>query len=203
MRTVIHLFLAGCVAVVLNGCLADVLVSTAIQGELQAKQAQTAVRALNSAKATKAEIELNSALQTFAAEHGRNPASLEELVPNYIAAIPAKPDGTPYGYDPATGALLDAPIAPAAAPPVQSASAINQQTIATINEAITRYGTAVGYYPATLDVLVPAYLPTLPLTVSGSRFIYDNQTGKVWDPTGTAADQPVAVGGGGTLAQTP
>jgi len=193
--------MASLAAVAFSGCLADVLVSTAIQGELQAKQAQTAVRALNKAKGTKSEIEVNNAIQTFAAEHGRNPASLEELVPEHLAVIPTKPDGTPYGYDPSTGSLLDAPLQPAAAvrAPVNS----NGQKIQQMNQAITKYGMTVGYYPPTLDALVPNYLPTLPLTVNGVKFVYDNQTGKVWDPTGTLADTPTAAGGGGSLAQTP
>lgn len=201
MRTPIALALAALLSMILSGCLADVLVSTAIQGELQAKQLQTATKALNTAKETRSDIEINSAIQTFAAEHGRNPSSLDELVPEYLPAVPTHPDGSPYGYDPATGRVLDAPLAAAPAPRVSTKT--NEQKMADINAAITKYGTATGYYPTSLDQLVPNYLSTMPLTASGARFIYDPQTGKVYDPTGTVADTPAAAGGGGTLAQTP
>ncbi|NUM52832.1 MAG: hypothetical protein HUU46_04230 [Candidatus Hydrogenedentes bacterium] len=201
MRTSLAVGLAAVLPVLLTGCLADVMVSTAIQGELQAKQLQTATRALNTAKETRSDIEINSALQTFAAEHGRNPSSLEELVPEYLPAVPTHPDGSPYGYDPATGKVLDAPLVAAPAP--RTSSLTNDQKMAEITAAINKYGMATGYYPPSLDALVPSYLPTMPLTASGSRFIYDPQTGKLYDPTGTMADKPAPAGGGGALAQTP
>jgi hypothetical protein len=75
--------------------------------------------------------------------------------------------------------------------------------MADINAAITKYGMTTGYYPPSLDALVPAYLPSMPLTANGSRFIYDPQTGKLYDPTGTVADKAAPAGGGGSLAQPP
>lgn len=201
MRTLSVISTAVLLPLMLSGCLADVLVSTAIQGELQAKQAQTAVRALNYAKETRSEIEVNQAIQTYAAEKGKLPASLQELVPDYLPSAPVKPDGTPYGYDPATGKLLDAPVVSPAAPsaPIET----NEQKMAQINAAITKYGMATGYYPPNLEALVPTYLPAMPLTARGAKFIYDPQTGKLYDPTGTVADVPAPSGGGGPLAQNP
>ena len=201
MRTLSALSVAALMPLILSGCLADVLVSTAIQGELQAKQLQTADRALKYAKQTKSDIEANQAIQTYTAEKGKYPASLNDLVPEWLPSVPVKPDGSPYGYDPATGKLLDAPVTPVSAAPAPSVT--NEQKMAQITAAITKYGMATGYYPPSLDALVPTYLPTMPTTARGARFIYDPQTGKLFDPTGTASDAPALAGGGGSFAQAP
>ena len=200
MRIPLILLTGPALSLILSGCLADVLVSTAIQGELQAKQMQTATKALNFAKETKSDIEVNQAIQTFLAEKGRYPNSLEELVPDYLPAVPVKPDGSPYGYDATMGKLTDAPATTTAA---YTPSLTNEQKMAQITGAINNYAAATRYYPPTLDVLVPTYLSTLPLTAKNARFIYDPTTGKVYDPTGTAADVPVAGATGGAFAQAP
>lgn len=201
MRTRLILIISAALPVVLSGCLADVLVSTAIQGELQAKQLQTATKALDFAKQTKSDIEVNQAIQTFLAEKERYPSSLEELVPDYLPAVPVKPDGSPYGYEATTGKLTEAPVASTSA--VYTPSLTNEQKMAQINAGINNYAAATGYYPPSLDVLVPTYLSSLPLTAKNARFIYDPTTGKVYDPTGTAADIPVPGASGGSLAQAP
>lgn len=200
MRTPLILLICPALSVALSGCLADVLVSTAIQGELQAKQLQTATKALNYAKETKSDIEVNQAVQTFLAEKGRYPSSLEELVPDYLPAVPMKADGSPYGYDATTGRLTDAPATTTAA---YTPSLTNEQKMAQITAGINNYAAATGYYPPSLDVLVPTYLSNLSLTAKNARFIYDPTTGKVYDPTGTAADVPVAGASGGAFAQAP
>lgn len=200
MRIPLILLTGPALSLILSGCLADVLVSTAIQGELQAKQMQTATKALNFAKETKSDIEVNQAIQTFLAEKGRYPNSLEELVPDYLPAVPVKPDGSPYGYDATMGKLTDAPATTTAA---YTPSLTNEQKMAQITGAINNYAAATRYYPPSLDVLVPTYLSTLPLTAKNARFIYDPTTGKVYDPTGTAADVPVAGATGGAFAQAP
>ncbi|MCC6796152.1 MAG: hypothetical protein IT366_13615 [Candidatus Hydrogenedentes bacterium] len=200
MRTPFILLIIPALSLVMSGCLADVLVSTAIQGELQAKQLQSATKALDFAKQTKSDIEVNQAIQTFLAEKGRYPASLEELVPDYLPGVPVKPDGSPYGYDPNMGKLTDAPAASTA---TYAPSLTNEQKMAQITAGINNYAAATGYYPTSLDVLVPTYLSTLPLTAKNARFIYDPTTGKVYDPTGTAADIPVAGAAGDAFAQTP
>jgi len=199
MRTRTALAVAASLPILLSGCLVDMLATTAIEGTLQAKQMQTASKALDYAKNTNAEIGANQAIQAFAAENGRYPASLQELVPEWMPSVPTKPDGSPFGYDPTTGKLLDAP--PAAAPAPRPSSVTNEQKMKDIGAAITKYGMATGYYPQTLDALVPTYLPVMPLTASGARFIYDPQTGKLYDPTGTSADTPAPTGGGGSFAQ--
>lgn len=201
MRARIALAMAAVLPLLFSGCLVDMLASTAIEGTLAAKQMDTASKALSYAKNTSSEITVNQAIQTFAAEKGRNPKSLDELVPEWLPSVPTKPDGSPYGYDPATGRLLDAPPAAAAAP--KASFATNGQKMADITAAITKYGMATGYYPPNLDALVPTYLPTMPLTASGARFIYDPQTGKLYDPTGTVADKPAAGAAGGAVAQAP
>lgn len=186
------------VPIMLSGCMADVLVSTAIQGELQKQQMQSLTRQLNGAKETKSEIEVNHAIQAYAAENGRYPASLQDLVPDYFSAVPTKPDGTPYGYDPKTGKLAEA--APTAHAIVTPAGETNEQKMARIRNAINQYGMATGYYPPSIEALVPQYLPSVPLTANGAKFIYDPQTGALHDPTGTLLDVPVS---GGAPAQGP
>jgi hypothetical protein len=198
MRAKLYGSVIAMVPLVFSGCLADVLVSTAIQGELQKQQVQALTRQLNNAKDTKSEIEVNHAIQAYAGEHGRYPASLQDLVPDYFSAVPTKPDGSPYGYDPKTGKLTDAPApGPAVITP---AVETNEQKMARIRNAINQYGMAVGYYPPSIEALVPQYLPSVPLTANGARFIYDPQTGALHDPTGTPLDIPVP---GGATAPPP
>ena len=46
---------------------------------------------------------INQAVQMFQASEGRLPKDLQELVPNYLAKIPAVPFGYKIVYNPATG----------------------------------------------------------------------------------------------------
>ena len=46
---------------------------------------------------------INQAVQMFQAGEGRLPKDLSELVPNYLAKIPAAPFGYKIVYNPATG----------------------------------------------------------------------------------------------------
>ena len=49
---------------------------------------------------------LSSAVASYRAAHGRLPAALDDLVrAGLVGRIPADPDGRPYAYDPATGAV--------------------------------------------------------------------------------------------------
>ncbi|MEI8288719.1 MAG: hypothetical protein WCH99_04555 [Verrucomicrobiota bacterium] len=48
---------------------------------------------------------INQAIQMFNVQEGRLPKTLQELVPNYIAKIPAAPLGYKIVYDPATAAV--------------------------------------------------------------------------------------------------
>lgn len=181
-----------------SGCLLELMSATAIQGTLQAEQATALNRQLNNAKDVKSEIEVNHALQAYNAEFGYYPASLNDLVPSYFTSVPTKPDGSPYGYDPATGTLYDAPLQ--TAPQGES----DEQKMQTIRSAINEYGTATGYYPGDLYQLVPNYLDALPSTAAGLDFLYDANTGAVTHPNPGAVSQAAArparrgVGGGGS-----
>lgn len=191
----------------LSGCGVELLTTTAIQGELQTQQMQAMKRQVQSASDTSGRVTLERAIQTYRAEKGVNPPSLASLVPDYVPAVPKRGDGTEYGYDPAGGVLLDGPAA-AAAP--GGATPADQQMMAAIRDAITRYGTATGYYPATLDALYPSYLAKPPRTSAGEAFLYNNQNGAVTHPRGGAAPAapapaapraPSGVGGAGPMGE--
>src|SRR5688500_14955524 len=94
-------------AVLLSGCMAEVLSSTAIQGELQAQQLKSVKGHMDHAKEMNAKLSLQQAINAYRAEKGMNPPSLDALIPEWIPAIPRNPDGTPLGYDPRTGQVLD------------------------------------------------------------------------------------------------
>jgi major membrane immunogen (membrane-anchored lipoprotein) len=48
---------------------------------------------------------LNQAIQMFQTQEGRLPKDLNELVPNYVAKLPAVPYGSKIVYDPASGVV--------------------------------------------------------------------------------------------------
>lgn len=175
---------------VLTGCGVELLTTTAVQGELQAKNAKAATEQLDLVKRRVGSINVSQAIQSYRAENGSNPPSLDALVPKYLADVPRQADGTPYTYDPATGTLSSGRA---------GGSPADQQKIDTIKAAIQRYGTATGFYPPTLDVLYPTYLSQLPRTASGGQFLYNNQNGEVRLPGGSPAPQaaPQAAPQGG------
>ncbi len=183
-----------------SGCFLELMGATAIQSTLQAEQATALNRQLNNVKNTKSDIELNHAIQAYQAEFGAYPASLNDLVPSYFTSVPTKPDGSPYGYDPETGRIYDAPLPPT---PQGESDAQKMQRIRT---AINEYGTATGYYPGDLFQLVPQYLEKLPTSNGGFDFLYDPNTGAVTDPDPSPATQPArrpaqrGMGGGGSPA---
>lgn len=184
-----------------SGCGVELLTTTAITSNLQKEQMGAAKRQLDQAANTSTKTNAQQAIRLYQAEKGQYPPSLEALVPSYLAELPRKADGTPYGYDPATGSLLDGPVQGA----IPQA---DMQTMNAIRNAINSYGTATGFYPGTLDVLTPTYLATPPRTVDGRAFLYNNQTGEVRHP-GTSAGQAAApsvnrgaVGGAGPLGET-
>lgn len=211
---VLKLAVVGLIPLLSTGCMLDMLMSTAIQSELQAEQLNTLKRQLDNAQQTTSDIEINHAVQAYAAEHGSYPASLQDLVPDYFATVPTQPDGSPYGYDPATGqVLVDGAVSPAPPPRTQES---NSDKMAKIRGAINQYGMATGYYPTSLDQLVPTYLPQLPMANNGMPFIYDPQTGALYEPQGQTPTQAMpyggqtqqgtarrpAVGGGGLMGET-
>ena len=196
MRRTYFVF-AALLPLLATGCLVDMLASTAIQGELQKEQLGVLTRQLEAAKEFKSDTEVNQAVQAYTAEHGAYPASLEALVPDYFTAVPTQADGTPYSYDPATG-KIGAAQPMLAAPAASGAS--NSERIAQIRGAINKYGTAVGYYPPSLQALVPQYLPSVPKAVNGQDFIYYPENGALLEPQGASPTQPMPAGG---YAQTP
>lgn len=178
-RDMLQCLLACATCFSLLGCGVELLATSAVEAELQAKNAQAATRQLNLARGRADTIAFSQAVQAYRAENGANPPSLDSLVPKYLAAIPRQADGTPYAYNPATGTL-------SAPPAAAGISAADQQMIESIKSAIQRYGSAIGYYPPTLDALYPDYLSQRPRTSTGGQFIYNNQNGDVRLPGGGA-----------------
>lgn len=206
-------------------CFVETLTTTAIQGELHARQLQTAKKALDGVKEFKTETEVRSAIEAYKAEHERTPPSLDALVPDYLATYPVKPDGTPYGYDPTTGKLAEGPVQTPVAQPSADPLAADRQEMEQIRQAIDRYGRATGYYPTSLWALVPDYLPEYPKTAGGQDYVYDRRNGSLRHPSETmrqpsgpaasyqsapvgdparqrAAQRRVAIGGGPAMAET-
>jgi len=169
--------IAAMLVLPLAGCGVEVLTATAIQGELAAQNAKQATTQLNNAKDMKADIEISQAIRVYQAEKGAYPPSLEALVPDFLAAVPAG-----YTYNPATGEFSQGNGGGSgslgnAIPP----SDIN--TMMDIRKAINAYGTATGFYPNTLDALVPDYLPQVPLASNGEPYVYSNLDGDLIHPS--------------------
>lgn len=179
----------------LSGCGVELLTATAIQSDLQAQQASTLTRQLNQVKESTALTSAKHAIQTYQAEKGVLPPSLEALVPGHLPEVPRQPDGTPFYYNSVTGQVLDSP-----APTPE-----DRQTVAQIHNAINAYGTAVGFYPPSLDALVPQYLPVSPRTAAGEAFLYNNQNGEVVHPRASmaTAGAPAPARGGGVSGGGP
>jgi len=168
------------VSLMLSGCFVELLGATAIQGQLAATQAQGAAKQLEKAREFSAETTLRQAIDVYTAEKGAYPPSLQALVPDYMAEIPSKADGSPYGYDPETGALLEAPLQPS------NITTADYRKLDQLRAAIYQYGQEVTWYPATLADLVPKYYPEYPLTSDGREFVYNAQTGTVEHPDNIA-----------------
>jgi len=180
------------VVVLLAGCGVELLTTTAVRGELEAQQMTAMKRQLQGVAENTGQMNVERAIQTYRAEKGVNPPSLHSLVPHYLPALPVKADGTPYGYDPATGRLLDGPAAGG------GPTAGDHEMMRQIRQAIDAYGTATGYYPPTLDELATqGYLAKAPRTSSGEPFIYNNQNGYVAHPHAAQAGGPAQPRRGG------
>lgn len=185
-------------AAVLAGCGVEVLTTTAIQGELQAQQLQAMRGQIGNASDSAAKASLRKAIDTYYAEKGTYPLTLSSLAPDYLPSVPTKADGSPFDYDPNTGRLLDAP-AISGAWAAQGPS--DEQKLAEIRAAIDRYGQATGFYPASLQALVPQYLATVPKSASGQSFAYNPQDGALSIPgRGSAQTAAPARGMGGAGA---
>lgn len=183
----------------LSGCMVELLTTTAIQGELASQNAQAGMQALDHAKETRARTEAEQAIRAYYAEKGVYPPSLLALVPAYLPRVPVHADGSAFGYDPATGALLEMP--PPAAPQVSQA---DRDALAALDKAVYAYWEATGLYPPSLQALAPTYIQRVPMTSAGEAFVYDPQIGAIYHPRqAPAAGVPVAQnrsGGGGAGA---
>ena len=194
---ILLMFLSG-------GCGLELLAGTAIQGTLQKEALSGAKQTLDYTKDSSARMTLEQAINAYAAENGTYPASLEALVPEWLPSIPVQADGTAFGYDTATGALLDAPPpvsaggAPESAPPpglldTQPLQESNQERLIRIHEAISRYTIEQRKYPESLQALVPQYLTQTIKTRDGQDFTYDPATGIVSTPPPPPLPQPLGA----------
>ena len=200
-------------AFLLAGCGVELLTTTAIQSELQAEQLKSMKGQITHASDQTAKVNIQRAIDTYQAEKGKYPASLSELAPAFIPSVPTRPDGQPYGYDPISGKVLDGPVAAPSGPTPGDREKMNQ-----IFAAIDQYGRTVGYYPPSLQALVPAYLQAVPKTDSGQDFVFSPQTGYLGHPAqlaqqtmpgpGTqpqarpgAPPRPAGVGGAGPMGE--
>jgi len=192
----------------LAGCGVELLTTTAIQGELQAEQATAIKRQVGAAADTTAQINIQRAIDTFQAENGKYPGSLDELVPGYLPSLPTQPDGSPYTYDSASGKLVNGPARNAILGPTAGDRAKMKQ----ITQAVNSYGMATGYYPPSLDALVPQYISAIPKTDSGENFVFHPENGALLHPAQQnqlAAPAPgqsrrlnaPAVGGAGPMGE--
>lgn len=160
-------------ACLFSGCLVEMLMTTAVTADMAAQNAGEVQGSFSEAQVDVDMTRLQEAVELYAAEKEAYPADLSALVPNYIDAVPLRPDKKPYGYNPILGEVYETADGPAPT---------DYLTMQNIETAINSFGTNTGYYPPTLDALYPTYLPTLPRTASGKPFNYDNQNGQVTHP---------------------
>jgi hypothetical protein len=188
-RSIAHLaILLG--AFILSGCFAEVLTTTAITGELQKQQLGAMERQLKGAAKQTGKVNLQRAVDTYYAEKGQYPETLEELAPGYVPSVPTLPDGRAYAYDPETGRVTE--------PGADNADSGANVSMAAIRQAINAYGMQTGYYPPTLDALYPDYLPERPRTPAGESYLYNNQNGTVSLPNTSGGGSGGAAGVGAT-----
>jgi len=208
MRSTLCLAAAAVMSAALAGCGVDLLTTTAIEGELQAQSAGAALRALNRTKGAVDRITAERAIQVYYAEKGVYPPSLETLVPKWLPETPKRADGTPYGYDPTTGQLLDTRSIPSQnglssrARRGAQPSAADQSRLADLQHAVQAYRNDKGYNPASLYALVPYYLDEVPVTSSGAPFIYSMASGTVQLPSTGDLEQRGMPAAPGPLGET-
>ena len=165
--------LAVGMAVMLSGCLVEMLATTAVTADMAAQNAGEIKGTMNQAQLDIDMVRLQEAVDVYSAEKGTPPTDLAVLVPTHIEAVPLRPDGKPFGYNPIEGEVYESGEGPAPA---------DYFTMEKLEVAITSFGTATGYYPPTLDALYPAYYPQLPRTSSGKPFTYNHQNGEITHP---------------------
>ncbi len=87
----------------LAGCGVEMVATTAIEGAAQAENAKTMMNQAGAATGQLDRVKIERALASFHVERGVYPASLGELVPDFLPILPVKSDGSPYTFDPASG----------------------------------------------------------------------------------------------------
>lgn len=172
------------IPLILSSCGVELLTTTAIQGELQAQQLKSMQRQVQGIADQTGKVNLERAIQTFQAENGRYPTSLNELVPQYLPSLPSPSGDSAYSFDPTTGQIITVP---------SSIPSEDIRRMEQVKYAIAQYTRATGYYPATLDSLYPSYLSFIPRTSDGQSFIYNAQTGSVSHPLLAGAQSPQAT----------
>lgn len=181
--------LVAVLMVMLAGCGVEVLTTTATVGKLQADNAKAIQGHVAHISESSAKTNTQRAIDTFAAEKGRYPTSLDELVPAYFQSVPTHASGSPFGYDLATGKLLDTPGVIPSGPTSGDFEKMKQ-----IRAAIDQYGRAVGYYPPSLAALAPSYLNVVPKADSSEDFLYYPQDGGLFHPAQVAQATPPSPG---------
>jgi competence protein ComGC len=173
-----RLIIALSLICVLCGCGLEILGTTAIRNKMEKDAAKSASSAMTGVKDMTSRLEAEQAITTWRAERGQNPPSLEALVrEGYLNDVPATPEGKMYGYDPATGSLLE--------PSARRAAGLQQ-----VQQAVMAYARQHGRYPPSLDALSPRYLPAPPATADGRPYRYNPATGRVLAPGPGSGTRP-------------
>lgn len=199
MTSLLRVTAIALMVLALPGCMLDLLMGAAVQGELAGKAAQSGARAIDKAQDTTGEATLRQSIDAYRAENGYNPSSLAVLIPEYLGSIPVQSNGQPFGYDSTTGRILTGASA-------NGPTAGDQEKMQRLATAINGFGQATGYYPANLDQLAPLYVSEVPKTDGGQSFAYDPNTGRVDFPGGAYGGGAPNVGqraGGGAGGGSP
>ena len=165
--------IAAALTLCLSGCLVDMLMTTAITADMAAQQASSATNNLNQVQLESDQIRLQEALDYYYFEKESYPRDLYTLVPEFIEAIPTRPDGEAFGYNPISGQIYMNANGP---------STEDYFKMEEIKVAINNFGNATGYYPEKLDDLYPNFMVTLPRTSTGEEFNYENSNGRLTHP---------------------
>lgn len=179
MRTL----LSAILIITSSGCLMEVLTVTAIEGELSAEGAKSASRTLEYAKDSQSKVELQSAVRSYAGFTGSYPATLDALVPDYVAAVPIQSNGRSFGYNPGDGSVfIQRGDDSTGITPSTAMTQADVHNLEKIRGAIYRYWEQTGQYPPSLESLVPYYIKVLPSRASGDAYLYDVRSGAVNHP---------------------
>lgn len=203
------LFALVLAAAMLPGCILELLTTTAIQSELQAQNASSAMNQLDRTRRMADEMKIRQAIDVYRAENRVNPPSLEALVPAYLDAVPVGPTGDPlYAYDPSTGWFgLRSENAPAAG---AGKTAQDEKNLESIRSALYDFHAMYGRYPTQLTDLVPRFIDAIPNQVSGQPYRYFPDTGEVYhasdlqsagSTSGRSQSSSMPISGGSPVAE--